>query len=335
MLAVASAAIVTAFPLALQGQPQHAAWWGGAFLMLSMLAFIVAFLLAGFITVGYHAPQDSCPALLCKDGGLPCTDLTLAPWNPDDVDGVTDGYLVVDPQVVALNNRVMRQLFVGFSLNTSDTSMVCVVYKQSVTDGNSSTIYPFNIQIFALDDAETFVASGNDSSDANYVQGSLATSEALQRQTACMSADHFPTAIDPSFTNTTRDIAFNLSWPIPDLGAFLIEEDLVLSEFIWVNNDLSLPDYSLFQLPFFCFSDTVDPNNTEPVLCDKTAGGYSVDMNAQYLKPSSVEAAGALLFDRYLTVVQNSTNTAIKLLSAIFAGSCLLVVAFLIRSRCL
>ena len=72
MLAVASVIVVTAFPLLLKRTPHQAAWWGGILLLLSMIAFIAAFLLAGFVTVSYKAPTPGCASLKCNDGGVMC-----------------------------------------------------------------------------------------------------------------------------------------------------------------------------------------------------------------------------------------------------------------------
>ena len=56
MLAVASVIVVTAFPLLLKRTPHQAAWWGGILLLMAMIAFIGAFLLAGFVTVADAPP---------------------------------------------------------------------------------------------------------------------------------------------------------------------------------------------------------------------------------------------------------------------------------------
>ena len=72
MLSVASVIVVTAFPLLLKRTPHQAAWWGGILLLMAMIAFIGAFLLAGFVTVAYKAPNPGCASLVCDDGGIRC-----------------------------------------------------------------------------------------------------------------------------------------------------------------------------------------------------------------------------------------------------------------------
>ncbi len=80
MLSVAPVIVVTAFPLILKRTPQRAAWWGGILLLMSVIAFVAAFVLAGFVTVRYNAPLAGCASLHCRNGGIPC--LTEA-YRPD------------------------------------------------------------------------------------------------------------------------------------------------------------------------------------------------------------------------------------------------------------
>lgn len=119
MLAVASVIVVTAFPLVLKRTPHQAAWWGGILLLLSMIAFIGAFVLAGFVTVAYKAPVPGCASLRCNDGGIDC-GTTVAVDN-------NIGFYISDPNVAVLNNLVPADgdwLAVCLRYNESDATSV-------------------------------------------------------------------------------------------------------------------------------------------------------------------------------------------------------------------
>ena len=126
MLSVASVVVVTAFPLILKRTPQQAARWGGILLLMSVIAFITAFVLAGFVTVRYNAPLAGCASLHCRNGGIPC--LTEA-YRPDNV---SCRYYWLDQNVAALNHVI----------NTSNGTAWCITYNRSVAVGSSTTLYP-------------------------------------------------------------------------------------------------------------------------------------------------------------------------------------------------
>ena len=100
MLSVASVIVVTAFPLLLKRTPHQAAWWGGILLLMAMIAFIGAFLLVGFVTVAYKAPNPGCASLMCGDGGIRCTTYALNQVYSNV------GVYGLDPNEAALNNLV-------------------------------------------------------------------------------------------------------------------------------------------------------------------------------------------------------------------------------------
>ncbi len=120
MLSVASVIVVTAFPLILNRTPHQAAWWGGVLLLLSMVAFIAACVLAGFVTVNYRAPDASCANLHCADGGVQCNTYAVS------VNGI--GIFTLEPTVGVLNN-----------MGTSNLSPVCVQYSSSAATSDTIT----------------------------------------------------------------------------------------------------------------------------------------------------------------------------------------------------
>ena len=77
-----------------------------------MVAFIAAFVLAGFVTVNYQAPNASCASLHCADGGVQCSTYAVS------VNGI--GFFTLEPTVRVLNN-----------MGSSNLSPVCVQYNAS------------------------------------------------------------------------------------------------------------------------------------------------------------------------------------------------------------
>ena len=179
VLAVASAVVVTAFPLVLSRTPHQAAWWGGVLLMLSMLAFIVAFLMAGFVTVGYSAPPPSCSSLRCTEGGIAC-DFQLQPYSYDADGNVLSVIFLMDQNVAALN-----------ALSNSSSAAVCVTYNQIAQHATNSTLMPW------LPDVNWTNSNASASPEATEAISRLLQDPVLQAETVCLDATNLPTAIDP------------------------------------------------------------------------------------------------------------------------------------------
>ena len=144
MLALAAVVVVTAFPLFLSKKPRHAAVLGGILLCWCLLAFIVAFILAGFVAVGYGAPAPDCAIIRCNAGGIACT-VTIGhdSYSPDFVAQYrlpeNNSYYILDDNVASLNNMAN---------NSGYDPLVCLPYLNSTYDGNTSsptfglTLYP-------------------------------------------------------------------------------------------------------------------------------------------------------------------------------------------------
>ena len=313
MLSVASVIVVTAFPLVLNRTPQQAAWWGGVLLMVSMLAFIVAFLLAGFVTVGYQAPPQSCASLRCTQGGISC-DFAVYSYSFEPQGKVLNSVFSMDPNVALLNG-----------VSNSDSAAACVTYNQSVSHGTYSTLYPW---VPSID----FTSSSADK-QADEAITQLLTDPVLQAETVCMDVTNFPTAIDPHAD--TQTLAVNVSYDIPNLGEFLTMNEVTLFDI--------LPNCSFTQifpylgLTYFCLSSTSDKAMRSNVLCDatvqSTAGNLSVSKTGGYIQAQTAADSGAVLFDPDITAHQ--VSLAVKALAGAFAFILLIIIAFLLKSKTL
>ena len=95
---------------------------------MAMIAFIGAFLLAGFVTVAYKAPNPGCASLMCGDGGNRCTT-----YASNQV-YANVGVYGLDPNVAALNNLVPLE---------NGSAAICLQYNVSVTTSATiTTLYP-------------------------------------------------------------------------------------------------------------------------------------------------------------------------------------------------
>lgn len=313
MLAVASAIVVTAFPLVLSRTPHQAAWWGGILLMLSMLAFIVAFLMAGFVTVGYEAPPPSCSSLRCTEGGIAC-DFTLVPNTRDAQGNVVSTYFAMDQNVAALN-----------SISNSSSLAVCITYNRSVSYGEFSTLLPW---VPSIDYDSSTASSSPEAAEAVTL---LLMDPLTQAETVCMDVTQFPDAIDPRADPVT--LAVNVSYNIPDLGAYLTSYEVTLFDLL--QNDSFTQLFPLSILNYFCLSSETEEGMQFNVLCDASveasAGNLSVSRTGEYIRAVTASESGAVLFDTDLTAEQ--VSKAIKALAGVFAFVLLVIVIFLVKSK--
>ena len=208
-------------PLVLNRTPQQAAWWGGVLLMVSMLAFIVAFLLAGFVTVGYQAPPQSCASLRCTQGGISC-DFAVYPYSYDPQGQVLNSVLSMDPNAALLNG-----------VSNSDSAAACVTYNQSVSHGTYSTLFPW---VPSID----FTSSTADR-QADEAVTQLLTDPVIQAETVCMDVTNLPAAIDPHAD--TQTLAVNVSYDISNLGDFLTVNEVTLFDFPIAASHSSIPTW--------------------------------------------------------------------------------------------
>ena len=316
MLALASVIVVTAFPLVLNRTPHQAAWWGGVLLIISLLAFIVAFLLAGFVTVGYLSPPPTCSSLSCTNGGIPCNLNYYIYGSGGDGDDDDDGLLLfqMDPNAAAL------------TLKTNSSIGVCVRYDTAVPheddDGDVyTTLHPW-------------VPNDDDDYDASLQQ--LLTDPLTQNKTLCMDVTNLLAVLGPNVDPKT--LAVNLTGAnITDLNAYVAAYDHLYNSFnasiAAVQQLWAYPD-----LPYFCL-----PNNTASImkfstLCDRTpntvsalGSSTSVSNTGSYIMASTSASVGAVIFSNDTTAQQ--VSMAIKTLAGVFALILVIIVIFLVKSK--
>ena len=312
MLAVASAVVVTAFPLVLSRTPHQAAWWGGILLMLSMLAFIVAFLMAGFVTVGYQAPPPSCSSLQCTQGGVAC-DFEIVPVAFDDAGTANSTAFQMDQNVATLN-----------AISNSSSSAICLTYNRSVSHGpTSSTLFPW----FPPPSSS---ANGTDDPEATEAVTKLLMDPIIGLQTVCMDSTNFPAAIDPSLSES--NLAVDVPYDIEDLGDFLDTNGVGLFDILPNRSFVSLFPYTS---NFFCMSNETEEAMRFNVLCDAALqsekGNLSVSKGGEYIRAVTAADSGATLFETDLTATQ--VAQAIKALAGVFAFICFVIVVFLVKSK--
>lgn len=317
---MASVVVITAFPLVLSRTPHQAAWWGGILLLISMLAFIVAFLLAGFVTVNYQAPPASCANLQCTQGGIKCSfAVSLVQQYAPDLNssaivytgGPDSTFFVMDANVAGLN-----------SISNSNRGAVCVTYNRSVSNGEaSSTLYPW-------------APPPSDPGSFNESQAAiqqLLTDATLQRQTVCMDVSNFPTAIDPNLR--LDNFAVDVNFDIRDLGAYLHDNDVDVMTILPNNSAVNL--HSMYSMQYYCLHHATQDSMLFDVLCDAASqtltGNFSVSTTGEYISTMTASNSGAVVFDPNITAVQ--VSRAIKALAGCFSCICLVITVFLIKSK--
>ena len=309
MLSVASVIVVTAFPLLLKKTPHQAAWWGGVLLLMSTIAFIAAFLLAGFVTVNYKAPDSTCASLHCADGGIECGTYAIS------VNGV--GVYSLDPNVGSLN-----------SFGNSIIHPLCIQYNASVAANAATTILlPANPQCPGTDSYSQNVDFRNCTAVRQ-----LLLDPSIQRQVVCMSGPTFPTALPTSdITGYTIPIDNAVLRPYSSLTQFYEASpnhqitDLITSP----GNQTSLISY--YDLEITCYPTRPD-HAAFDTLCNFNQGhNLSVTGGGQYLTEDTAAANAAAVFDTDL--VSTQVATSIEVLSALFGLVVLLIIVYLIMSK--
>ena len=309
MLSVASVIVVTAFPLILNRTPHQAAWWGGVLLLLSMIAFIAAFVLAGFVTVNYRAPNASCASLHCSDGGITCSTYAFP------VNGV--GVYSLDPNVGSLNN-----------MGSSNLNPICLHYNASAATSDSiTTLYPANPQCPGTNEYST-AADFMNCTDVR----SLLEDPQVQRQVVCMSQSSFPSALPTSDSETfTIPINNSLLAPYASLTEFYdASSDNRITNLISIpGNQSGLVSY--YDLAIVCYSTHYElaAFNT---LCDTTQGfNLSVTKAGQYMTESTAASSGATIFGTDLVSIQVATS--IEALSGFFGLVLVCIIVYLIKTK--
>ena len=310
MLSVASVIVVTAFPLVLKRSPHQAAWWGGILLLISMIAFIGAFLLAGFVTVAYKAPDPGCASLLCEDCGIECT--TFA----DTVDNI--GAFVLDPNMAALNNLVPA----------NDGSFAfCLQYNASVaTSAETVTLYPVmpdcsGSDQFAVDQQWDRCFDVRQLLESDYVQQQV-VSASLQTLTETL------TQLSVDSNTYTIPISVSTLAPYTSLTEFYQADsenyliDLLLPDYQFANR--SLVPYA--GLRYQCHSQGDDTSNFN-TLCDMYEG-LSVSKRGE----SMTEATASMLVLES-DMISAQLAITVEELSGFFGLVLLIIIGYIIKSK--
>ena len=314
MLSVASVIVVTAFPLVLKRTSHQAAWWGGILLLLSMIAFLAAFLLSGFVTVAYKAPVPGCASLLCTDGGVEChTVVTLG-------DGV--GAYALDPDVAALNKLVPTE---------SDSEAICLRYNESVATGSETAILqPATPSCPGSDEYENIRQW-----DTCHDVKKLLEDPYVQQQVVCASPASFQSyfATD-AFSSDTLSWAVNWSTtPYTSLTEFYQSDpsnyitDLMSLDNGIGNHTLQLLPYAV--MTYLCQSNADDASSYN-TLCD-TYQGFSVSKRGEYITEATAAAAGATVF--HADKISAQLAITVKTLSGFFGAVLLVIIGYLIKSK--
>jgi len=314
MLSVASVIVVTAFPLLLKRTPHQAAWWGGILLLMAMIAFIGAFLLAGFVTVAYKAPNPGCASLMCDNGGIRC--MTYA----SNQVYANVGVYGLDPNVAALNNLVPLG---------NGSAAVCLQYNVSVaTSATTTTLYP------AMPDCPgTSVDTTEAQWDSCPDVRQLLENATVQQQVVCMPQVSFPQIL-PTTDYDTFTIPINASAlsPYTSLTAFYSGAptnyitDLIAPQ--GTNN--ALVPYAGFT--YMCHSKGYDKKVSFDTLCDTSQYPLlSVTRAGQYMTEFTASANGATVF--HADAISTQVATAIEALSGFFGLVLLIIIIYLVRSK--
>lgn len=147
-----------------------------------MLVFIVAFLLSGYVTVGYGAPPPNCASLRCTEGGIPCKTFSF-PIDNDNGVNIATGF-ALDNNVASLNS---------LSNSSSSSPAVCLSYASwhPATDPTQTTLMPFKSLLPVVN-------------RANGDGWQLLTNDSLQRLTLCISpGGNVPDAFGTGFDDAT------------------------------------------------------------------------------------------------------------------------------------
>lgn len=311
MLAVASVIVVTAFPLILKRTPHQAANCGGGLLLLSMIAFIAAFLLAGFVTVNYKAPNPGCASLKCDDGGIACVTAIYAYQST--------GLYVLDPNVAALNNLVPL----------GNGTAICMQYNASVqANATITTLFPAKPEC---------PSTNNSSSTTDFLECSdvrkLLEDSNTQQQVFCTNLAGFPENLPTAdYTNLTIPISTAELLPYTSLTEFY-EADPVSN---WITDlfvTSGVQSNSLQPYSGFTYRCNSRGNNTKvkfSTLCDVTQG-LSVTKTGEYMTEATASLSGATVFSA--DIVSTQVATAVEALSGFFALVLVIIIIYLIRSK--
>ena len=311
MLAVASVIVVTAFPLVLKRTPHQAAWWGGTLLLLSMVAFIGAFLLAGFVTVAYKAPDPGCASLKCQEGGVHCTTYAYTAAIP--------GFYWLDPNVAALNNLVS---------SPNGSYAVCLRYNASVAPtADIVTLLPATPGCPGADEFLT-----NKQWDSCPDIRELLESEYIQQQVVCMLPGNLPQALPTTDVTTyTINISAAVLSPYTTLTEFYQADRANYVTDLIVPNVSSQTLVSYAELIYKCHSRGNEAgSNIYNTLCDFSQG-LSVSKTGEYMTEATASTVGAVVF--HADRISRQLAITVEALSGFFGLVLLIIIGYLIKSK--
>lgn len=314
MLAVASVIVVTAFPLVLKRTPHQAAWWGGILLLLSMIAFIGAFVLAGFVTVAYKAPDPGCASLHCSQGGIDCGTAVAVDNNV--------GFYILDPNVAVLNNLVPAG---------GDPVAVCLRYNESdATSAENVTLPPATPSCPGASEYE----NSWDWDRCHDVRELLEDSY-VQQQVVCGSPASFQSYFSTDYISS-ETLSLPVNWsttPYKSLMEFYQSDpsnyitDLLNLDNGIVNRTLQLVPYS--GMTYQCQSNA-DDARSHNTLCD-TYQSFSVSKQGQYITAATASTAGARVF--HADRISTQLAITVEALSGFFGLVLLVIIGYLIKSK--
>ena len=327
MLSVASVIVVTAFPLVLKRTPQQAAWWGGILLLLSMIAFVAAFLLSGFVTVAYKAPNPGCASLGCSEGGIECSTFAF----PDFAE------YELDPNVAVLNKLITAD---------ADSYAFCLRYNRSeAVDAETVMLYP-----------TTLSCPGDNYEDLDKCQAGvmrqlneLLDDRDVQRQVVCGTFASFHSHFQSHYAlhyfssdTSISDWSFPVNWHMLSLDFGYVFANL--TEFYWAGGDITqvlnltngngnqtanLVPYA--EMTYQCQSNAViDDASKFDVLCE-VLPRLSVSKTGEYITTATASTVGAIVFqaDR----ISSQVAITVEVLSGVFGLVLLIIVGFLLKSK--
>ena len=313
---MASTVVVTAFPLLLSKKPKQAAHCGGVLLMMSVIAFITAFLIAGFVTVGYKASPPSCASLTCTKGGIRC-EFDIKEYHLDRVGlgNVNVTVFGMDSNVAALN-----------SIANSSSEAICVRFDKAISHGNYSTLFPWSFSWDLHDKTGSLTAQ-------QFAIEQLLTDQMTQLQTVCFDVGKLPDIV-AKYTKTNFTV--NVTGDITDLPRYLSSRfvQLVPVAALFPTSAFSEVHPYAFQ-NYFCMSDTTTSSMQVNVLCDSSAetaaSNLSVSKSGQFIRAVTASDSGAVLFDADLTAQQ--VSKVITGLGGSFAFICVAILGFFLKTK--
>ena len=321
MLSVASVIVVTAFPLVLKRTPQQAAWWGGILLLLSMIAFVAAFLLSGFVTVAYKAPNPGCASLECSKGGIMC-DTFAYTYTGTNVDA---GFYYLDPNVAVLNNLVPAD---------GDAFALCVRYNESDASGAEVDMLRPTTPSCPADE--------EDSHNCHDVR-ELLEDTYVQQQVVCASPASFLSYFTTDeFSSDAWSISVN--WSAQPLNVTSLTEFYQAGPFNYITDLMSLDTGVANQskltpyreMTYQCQSNAdIDDASKFDTLCEAYQGqdyqGFSVSKQGEYITAATASTAGATIFQA--DKISSQLAITVEVLSGVFGLVLLIIIGFLIKSK--